>query len=185
MHVGLGARGGLCLEKRGRKENYFIPDVDGKLAPIISSSEDDRGSARTELSEQVRFEAERAASGGSSGSTPDDPRKAVKRGFADGYEEFPAEFWSELEVEKIVSHVKKSTGIEVGRFLKNIIQEKHFDELSVLVRYRRSNRPRMQASICASLSIIARWRKRTESSRGVAKRRVKFSLFMFPQLEKT
>lgn len=110
LHVGLGARGGFCLEKRGRKEGYFIPDVEGKLAPILS--EDVQSAidvnAQGVLSEAVRFEAERA-NAGSGGSGP---RNAVRRGFAEGYDKFPAELWSTLNIDKIVSHLK-GTGLEV------------------------------------------------------------------------
>ncbi|KAF8316607.1 peptidase C15, pyroglutamyl peptidase I-like protein [Clavulina sp. PMI_390] len=108
MHVGLGRKGGLSLEKLGRKEPYRIKDVDGQLAPIITTggpSEDDL------QSDAVRFEAERAT-GSASGGTSDDPKNSVRRGFAEGYESFPHELWSTLDVDAIVEHIKSDTGIQ-------------------------------------------------------------------------
>lgn len=114
IHVGLGARGGLSLEKRGRKEGYLIPDYEGKLAPVIGpyeKSDKYASGSQVPLSDAVRHEIERAT-GGSSGSEPDDPESAVRRGFGKGYEESPDEIWNPLDCDQIVSHLKK-TGFEV------------------------------------------------------------------------
>lgn len=101
VHVGLGSRGGLSLEKRGRKSGYPHVDQDGKLAPVIST---DAPSAPVPQSEAVRREAE------GQGSKPHAPGPPVRRGFAEGYEDFPEELWSTLDIDAIAKHVKSSGG---------------------------------------------------------------------------
>jgi len=113
IHVGVGTRGGISLEKRGRKEGYLIPDYEGKLAPVVGPYEKggkDTLGNQVLLSDAIRHEIERA-SGGSSGSEPDDPENAVRRGFGEGYEEFPDEIWNSLDCDQIVGHLRK-TGFE-------------------------------------------------------------------------
>ena len=122
VHVGVGARGGLSLEKRGRKEGYLIPDYEGKLAPVLGPYEKAGKYALGDqvlLSDAIRHEIERA-SGGSSGSEPDDPENAFRRGFGEGYEEFPDEIWNSLDCDQIVAHLKK-TGFEVRQLLRSIL----------------------------------------------------------------
>jgi len=79
VHVGVGARGGLGLEKRGRKEGHLIPDYEGKLAPVVGPYEKGGKYAlgnQVLLSDAIRHKIERA-SGGSSGSEPDGPDTKV------------------------------------------------------------------------------------------------------------
>ena len=112
IHVGLGMCGGLSLEKRGRKEGYLIPDYEGKLAPITGPYKKSReGGPENHLSDAVRHEIERATRG-SNGSEPDDPDNAVRRGFGEGYEEFPDEIWNTLDCDEIAAHLKE-TGFQV------------------------------------------------------------------------
>lgn len=102
LHVGLGGRGGLSLEMRGRKSGYPHLDQNGELAPVIST---DAPQVPVPQSEAVRREAE------GQGLKPHAPGSPVRRGFAEGYENFPEELWSTLNIGAIAKHVKSSSEV--------------------------------------------------------------------------
>lgn len=111
LHVGLGGRGGLSIEKRARKEGYNFKDVDGQLAPVISNSPSPVNDGPPKVSEAVSREQERL-NGDSQGPPSDGSNKPVRRGFGDDYKDFPAELWSCLNVDGMINHLK-SHGSEV------------------------------------------------------------------------
>lgn len=117
MHVGLGRKGGLSIERRGRKEGYFIKDVDGELAPAISTPISTNSRALSEKmrediqSEAVRFEAQRVSGAAAQApSVSTDP--PVRRGFGNKYEDFEDELWTNLDAEELITYLKES-GTEV------------------------------------------------------------------------
>jgi len=100
FHVGVGLSGALAVEQLAHKTGYNRPDVDGKPAPLI---EDSMKQAIMSLGIDN------------------------KRGFGKGYEQFPDELQTSIEVERLVEnlkqqgyrHVRLST--DPGRFLCDFI----------------------------------------------------------------
>lgn len=98
LHVGAGRNGAACLEQIGHKSGYFAPDVRGKYAPIIPQSQ---VSAKS-VSEAESFERERL------GSNAKLANGKETRGFGIGYEVFPEELHTEVDVNAVIAGLKDS-----------------------------------------------------------------------------
>lgn len=105
VHVGAGSTGNLKVEKLGHKLGYSIPDVDGKLPPIVDAHAPGSGKGTEHVAE--RFERDRA--GISDASNGD----AAVRGFGEGYEEFAEELKTDIDVDKLVEKLKEA-GVDVS-----------------------------------------------------------------------
>ncbi|UZJ54471.1 hypothetical protein CBS101457_003791 [Exobasidium rhododendri] len=101
VHVGVGAKGGIVVEKVGHKRGYQIPDVKKELAPIATDQ---------------------------SYTTRKEQRASPIRGFGEGYEEFQDEETNSVDVSALVewlktecrlSHVRESH--DAGRYLCDYI----------------------------------------------------------------
>lgn len=179
LHVGLGMRGGLKLEKRGRKGGYTIPDYEGKLAPVIGpykNRSENASENQVHLSDVVRHEIERAT-GGSNGAEPDNPENAVRRGFGERYEEFPGEIWNDVDCDEIAAHLKR-TGFEV-RWALAMSWLLFLTPPLRLHLSRMSKRRTMQDFTFANLSITVPWQSH-DAQRPARKQ--KSYLFMFHQM---
>lgn len=106
LHVGAGSNGAADLEQVGHKYGYFAPDVRGEYAPIIPQNQ---ASAKT-VSEAELFERKRLGSGAKFADNEQE------RGFGVGYEVFPEELQTEVDVNSVLAGLKGS-GEAVSDFL--------------------------------------------------------------------
>lgn len=98
FHVGAGSNGAAFLEQIGHKTGYKSPDVDGNYAPHIHDAQPSTKS----ISEAEKFERERL------GSAAKHLDGQVTRGFGTGYENFPEELKTEVDVASVISGLKRS-----------------------------------------------------------------------------
>lgn len=113
FHVGVTGRGPLRMERVGHKFGYNMKDATGCLAPIVRVSREESSNPNHGHSEPSPMERmERARLSGYDIEAPVDGAEPPKRGFGKGYETFPEEIYTDIDVEKLVHHLKKS-GIDV------------------------------------------------------------------------
>ncbi|KAH7888771.1 hypothetical protein F5I97DRAFT_1855418 [Phlebopus sp. FC_14] len=126
LHVGVAGRGPLRMEKLGHKFGYNMKDARGCLAPIVCIARDETHHALPEPSEAELME--RARLGGNySIETHIDGSEHPKRGFGKGYEAFPEEIHTDVDVEKLVHHLKRCgieqiySSLDAGHYLCDFI----------------------------------------------------------------
>ncbi|KAL4074003.1 hypothetical protein V8B97DRAFT_1274953 [Scleroderma yunnanense] len=117
FHVGVIGRGSLRMERVGHKFGYNMKDATGSLAPTVRVSREEttqpREAQRTEIARLRDYNVE----------LPVDGNETPKRGFGKGYELFAEEIYTEVDVEKLVHHLKKSgveqiyTSMDAGHYL--------------------------------------------------------------------
>ncbi|KAE9401603.1 peptidase C15, pyroglutamyl peptidase I-like protein [Gymnopus androsaceus JB14] len=111
FHVGVAGRGPLRVEKLGHKTGYFMKDASGKMAPIIKSPPSDFG-RREELDVSVGEQPiERIGLGFELESAGDTYSARPNRGFGVGYEKFPDELYTDIDVSRLVYDLRNS-GVE-------------------------------------------------------------------------
>ncbi|KAF8513021.1 peptidase C15, pyroglutamyl peptidase I-like protein [Hysterangium stoloniferum] len=121
FHLGAGMNGAISLEQLGHKTGYSMPGVDGVYAPITKSG--GAGGVKT-LSEADKFE-----NGRSVGQNVERMPAVFggSRGFADGYEPFPEELRTEVDVAGLIAHLKRQgearvlASTDAGHFLCDFI----------------------------------------------------------------
>ena len=111
MHVGVAGSGPLRLEELGHKFGYYLKDVDGQLAPIVSHHRKDCQCGP--ISEMDLLEKERLQAEDDSDDTPID--RCPVRGFGKGYESFPEELTTSLDLPCLMESVKRA-GTKVFSF---------------------------------------------------------------------
>ncbi|KAI0047785.1 peptidase C15, pyroglutamyl peptidase I-like protein [Auriscalpium vulgare] len=92
FHIGLAGRGPLRVERLGHKHGYRIKDTVGQHAPMLAAS-----------STMARTDAAAPA--------PDIAVEQPLRGFSKGYENYPEDLHSPIDVERLV-HAMKSFGVD-------------------------------------------------------------------------
>lgn len=107
FHVGVIGRGPLRMECAGHKFGYNMKDATGSLAPIVRVSREENN----QPPEAQRMEIARLRD--YSIESPVDGNDTPKRGFGKSYESFPEEIHTEIDVAKLVHHLKKC-GVEVS-----------------------------------------------------------------------
>lgn len=120
FHIGVAGRGPLRIEKLAHRYGYRMKDADGQYAPVVHLPKDPRDLA--EASEVERMEqflglvSSPSAHGppGAEGAS-DVAEIPPNRGFGKRYENFPEEIHTEIDVAKLIHHLKE-TGIEVRLF---------------------------------------------------------------------
>jgi len=113
FHVGVTGRGPLRMERVGHKFGYNMKDAIGCLAPIVRVTREENSNPNHGPSEHSPMERmERARLSGYDIEAHVDGTEPPKRGFGKGYETFPEEIYTDVDVEKLVHHLKKS-GIDV------------------------------------------------------------------------
>jgi len=128
FHVGVTGRGPLRMERVGHKFGYNMKDATGCLAPIVrvmreESSNPNHGQSEPSMMERM----ERARLSGYDIEAPVDGTEPPKRGFGKGYETFPEEIYTDIDVEKLVHHLKKSgidqiySSLDAGHYLCDFI----------------------------------------------------------------
>lgn len=118
FHIGVAGRGPLRIERIGHKNGYRMKDADGEYAPIVHLPKDPiRDSADAELERMERMLVG-ASLPGPSGPEGPGPAEVMEippvpnRGFGKGYENFPDELSTEIDVPKLIVHLKEN-GIDV------------------------------------------------------------------------
>jgi len=104
LHLGAGGNGAVKLETIGHKTGYASGDVDGTLPPIVRT--DLKGEVT--VSEAELWERKRLDQG-----TSDKPNPGITRGYAEGYELFPEELKTEVDVDGLVRFLRETLGDEV------------------------------------------------------------------------
>jgi pyroglutamyl-peptidase len=114
FHIGLAGRGPFRIERLAHKSGYRLKDSSCKHAPIIeflhepSALEPSQG----EMLEQMRLTSASMAMVGH--ASPIDPAvDQPVRGFGKGYESFPEDLHTTIDVEHLV-YAMKEQGVEVG-----------------------------------------------------------------------
>ena len=116
FHVGVAGRGPLRIERLGHKNGYRMSDVDGQYAPIVHLPKDPIGEST--IAELARLERMMVGPSLHSGNGPEGAAEVVdiplppNRGFGKGYEQFPDELSTDVDVPKLIVHLKES-GIDV------------------------------------------------------------------------
>lgn len=125
IHVGVGAKGGISIEKLAHKRGYQMSDVLNEKAPVCndqSPSSTRDGISEAEQGEKKRLEASQGA------ESTNEKDKGIIRGFGVGYEGFDDELMTSNDVtglvewlqnEGKVKNVKQS--LDAGRYLCDFI----------------------------------------------------------------
>ncbi|KAI0743936.1 peptidase C15 pyroglutamyl peptidase I-like protein [Daedaleopsis nitida] len=113
FHIGVAGRGPLRIERLGHKNGYRMKDADGEYAPIVHLPKDTAGD--TAEAELARME-----------QVVDIPLPP-NRGFGKGYETFPDEISTDVDVPKLIVHLKESgidhvySSMDAGHYLCDFI----------------------------------------------------------------
>ncbi|KIJ61354.1 hypothetical protein HYDPIDRAFT_42757 [Hydnomerulius pinastri MD-312] len=124
FHVGVAGRGPLRLERLGHKFGYNMKDAKGCHAPSVRVAHDEATRVAIEISEAERMERARL---GYVIEPPTESGEPPKRGFGKGYESFPDEIYTDVDVEKLVNYLKKSdvqkvySSLDAGHYLCDFI----------------------------------------------------------------
>lgn len=116
FHIGVAGRGPLRMEKLGHKNGYRMKDVDGLYAPIVHLPKDRDSVEAAEVERMELFLGLVSSNSGpgQSGSEGGNDNVDIppNRGFGKGYENFPEEIHTEIDVAKVCNYLKEN-GIEV------------------------------------------------------------------------
>ncbi|KAH9839559.1 peptidase C15 pyroglutamyl peptidase I-like protein [Rhodofomes roseus] len=107
LHVALAGRGPLRFEKLAHKHGYAMRDCEGQYAPAVPK---EGPTVTPEASEIERMELH--LQGVMSSAAPveghgDGPEIPPNRGFSKGYENFPEEIHTEIDVARLVLYMKE------------------------------------------------------------------------------
>ncbi|KAI0689748.1 hypothetical protein BC835DRAFT_229128 [Cytidiella melzeri] len=134
FHVGVAGRGPLRIERLGHKLNYNMKDVDGQYAPVVQLPKEPAPPQEPAEAERLEMQKSLSVSASSIDGFPSEPKglrasmdisnadgePAVvthhqkhrpRRGFGKGYEGFADELYTEIDVTKLINHLKR-TGID-------------------------------------------------------------------------
>ncbi|KAG6372346.1 hypothetical protein JVT61DRAFT_7786 [Boletus reticuloceps] len=106
----VAGRGPLRIERVSHKFGYNMKDANGCHAPVVRVAREEVIRGPSEPSPEERMERARL---GYTIEGPIDGTEPPKRGFGKGYESFPEEIYTDVDVEKLVNHLKTS-GVEVS-----------------------------------------------------------------------
>ncbi|KAH9937725.1 peptidase C15 pyroglutamyl peptidase I-like protein [Amylocystis lapponica] len=139
FHLGVAGRGPLRMEKLSHKNGYRMKDADDQYAPIVHLPKEvglPRDPAVPEGSDMSEMERmERFLGLVSSPSVPGHPVEGgndnadhpPNRGFGKGYENFPEELHTEIDVAKLINHLKESgteqvySSMDAGHFISDFM----------------------------------------------------------------
>ncbi|KAI0266872.1 hypothetical protein BC834DRAFT_842976 [Gloeopeniophorella convolvens] len=111
FHIGLAGRGPFRIERLGHKTGYRIKDSDNRHAPVVEFLPEANAleQAQTEMIEQMRASANMVIAGPA--SPIDATIEQPTRGFGKGYESYPEDLHTMIDVEQLV-HSMKQEGME-------------------------------------------------------------------------
>ncbi|KZT11055.1 peptidase C15 pyroglutamyl peptidase I-like protein [Laetiporus sulphureus 93-53] len=132
FHVGLAGRGPLRLEKLAHKNGYRMKDADGQYAPAVLLPKDVSRDDALEDGRMQQFLGMMAQLSQPHGSTvgegvSDGVEIPPNRGFGKGYENFPDEIHTEIDVAKLIQHMKEAgiesaySSMDAGHYLSDFI----------------------------------------------------------------
>ena len=165
FHVGVAGRGPLRIERIGHKNGYRMKDKDGEYAPIVHLPKDPIGdTAEAELQRMERMLGPPHSLHGPNHHGPEVPEVVdipppPNRGFGKGYEQFADELSTEVDVPKLIVHLKES-GIDVSNPSYRRLTYADFTDGTRAV-CSRSIPPWMQATIFVTSSSTAPLQKRS------------------------
>ncbi|KAJ7594794.1 hypothetical protein C8J56DRAFT_927690 [Mycena floridula] len=125
FHIGVAGRGPLRLEKVGHKLGYQMKDASGKLAPLVESLVQDFNRNRDEFLGAVNMEMLAMDMVETHGAVDGGPR--LNRGFGTGYEKFPEELYTDIDLTALVHDLKRQgveqiyTSMDAGHYLCDFI----------------------------------------------------------------
>ncbi|KZT29929.1 hypothetical protein NEOLEDRAFT_1127833 [Neolentinus lepideus HHB14362 ss-1] len=142
LHVGMAGRGPLRMEKVGHKLGYRLKDVSGHLAPIVAQE----SLAAREITEAERREMDRLAMLHPQ-APPRPPTDGIDpigpmRGFGKGFENFDDDLYTDIDVEKLVVHLKENgidqvyTSMDAGHYVCDFL---YFCSMAEARRDKRKN----------------------------------------------
>lgn len=126
VHVGVGSKGAIAVEKVAHKRGYQIPDVKKELAPLAT---DQSKTIRRENQPSQAEERERARyqSDNGTASFPSKPADPI-RGFGRGYEEFQDEEINSNDLTSLIKWLEEECHLQnvreshdAGRYLCDYI----------------------------------------------------------------
>jgi hypothetical protein len=120
VHIGVGSRGAIVVEKLGHKRGYQIEDVENKKAPIATDQTREKG--------QEYSEAEQRELARMNPSSSDEKKEDVLRGFGKGYEDFKDEEHTSNDLPGLVEWLQQECNLkhtrlshDAGRYLCDYI----------------------------------------------------------------
>ncbi|CCM00397.1 uncharacterized protein FIBRA_02427 [Fibroporia radiculosa] len=158
FHVGVAGRGPLRMEKLAHKNGFRMKDADGQYAPVVHLPKEHPRDPEAEVEIMEQFlslvpPSGHGPTGGEGGN--DGVEIPPNRGFGKGYESFAEEMQTEIDVAKLINHMKE-TGIEVCPFLPAVAASLRFTVQPILSTFIR----RWMLAITSAISFsIARWLK--------------------------
>ncbi|KAI0054964.1 peptidase C15, pyroglutamyl peptidase I-like protein [Artomyces pyxidatus] len=111
FHIGLAGRGPFRMERLGHKHGYRIKDTTGQHAPTIDRLPDATALEQSQAEMLEQLASASIARTESTVATLDVAIEAPLRGFSKGYETYPEEIYTPIDVEKLV-HEMKAMGVE-------------------------------------------------------------------------
>lgn len=120
FHVGVIGRGSLRMERVGHKFGYNMKDAAGSLAPIVRVSREEGNQPPVAQNMDISHFRDTIDYNVPS---PVDGSETPKRGFGKGYELFAEEIYTDVDVEKLVHHLKICgfdqiyTSMDAGHYL--------------------------------------------------------------------
>ncbi|KAH7927123.1 peptidase C15, pyroglutamyl peptidase I-like protein [Leucogyrophana mollusca] len=127
FHVGVAGRGPLRMERVGHKFGYNMKDAKGCQAPIVRREDTNRVPSEPSEAERMEMEMARLANYGMDPPNVVDSGEPPKRGFGKGYETYPEEIYTDIDVEKLVQYLKMSgveqiySSLDAGHYLCDFI----------------------------------------------------------------
>ncbi|KAH7913887.1 hypothetical protein BJ138DRAFT_1170989 [Hygrophoropsis aurantiaca] len=127
FHVGVAGRGPLRMERVGHKFGYNMKDAKGCQAPIVRREDANRVPSEPTEAERMEMEMARLANYGMDPPNVVDSGEPPKRGFGKGYETYPEDIYTDVDVEKLVHHLKMSgveqiySSLDAGHYLCDFI----------------------------------------------------------------
>ncbi|OBZ68066.1 hypothetical protein A0H81_11879 [Grifola frondosa] len=174
FHIGVAGRGPLRIEKLAHKNGYRMKDADGEYAPVVHLPKDGtRDSA--EASEMERIERMLMGlssttpllgqSGGEGGN--DGVDHPPNRGLGKGYESFADELYTEIDVAKLIHHLKDSgieqvySSMDAGHYLCDFIFYCSLAEAKRLAarqeKFKERNQPLSTEQVTEAIKRIVSW----------------------------
>ncbi|KAH9929540.1 peptidase C15 pyroglutamyl peptidase I-like protein [Epithele typhae] len=129
FHVGVAGRGPLRIERVGHKNGYRMKDAAGEYAPIVHLPKDPIEESESDLSREMRM----LIGPPLSGSGPEGSQEVMdipsppNRGFGKGYEQFADELSTDVDVPKLIVHLKENgidqvySSMDAGHYLCDFI----------------------------------------------------------------
>lgn len=148
FHIGVAGRGPLRVEKVGHKLGYQMKDASGKLAPLVETPMQDYGRNRDGFLGAVNMEMLAMDMVETHPAPEGAPR--LNRGFGIGYDKFPEELYSDIDLTALVHDLKRQ-GVEVRNCSYRTLVETNDNTY-----YSKSTLRWMQGTIYATLSTTAR-----------------------------